>query len=77
MKWTQEYVWEKIESIIPNAAISELALPEALNCAALGLFLLDETEDDGSYRAYVIKTCIEELRSQGWLTFGDKDEDWL
>lgn len=77
MKWTQEFVWEKIESIIPTARLSGASLPEALRDAAVNLFLVDEGYHNGSYRAYVIKTCIKELRAQGWLTFGGIDEDWL
>lgn len=77
MKWTQEYVWSKVEEIVPTARIAEMALPEALEDAAVNLFLLDEGMHNGSYRAYVVEVCIKELRSQGWLTFGEISEDWL
>lgn len=76
MKWTQEYVWDKIESIIPYARKCEYVLPQALKDAAVKLFLLSETEDSGSYRAYVIKVCLEELNEKGWLDCGEIDEDW-
>ena len=76
MKWTQEYVWEKVESVVPNARLSYNALPEALNRAAVDLFLQSEVRHTGSYRAYVIEACILELRQNGLLSFGSVGKDW-
>lgn len=76
MKWTQEYVWEKIESVVPNIRLSGAAMPEALKIAAVDLFLMNEGYHCGSYRSYVIETALKELYSEGFMTFGDKNEDW-
>lgn len=77
MKWSNEYVWSKIVSILPNARHAGNDLPSALNQAAVELFLLNEGLHNGSYRAYVIEECIKEIRSKGWLDFGDVDKDWI
>lgn len=77
MKWTTEYVWDKVESIIPVARICGYQLPEALKAAAVELFLMDEGLHNGSYRAYVISECILELKNTGFLTSGGVDEDWM
>lgn len=77
MKWKISYVWDKIESVIPNARSFGYEVPEALKAAAVELFLKDEGNHNGSYRAYVISTCILEIKSVGYLTQGDVDEDWV
>lgn len=76
MKWTQEFVWEKIESVVPNIRLSGAAMPEALKMAAVDLFLLGEGRHSGSYRAYVIESALKELYSASFMTFGDVDRDW-
>lgn len=77
MKWTTEFVWAKIESIIPVARVCGYEIPEALRACAVELFLSGETFRDGSYRAYVIAECIKELKTIGYLTTGTVDEDWM
>lgn len=76
MKWTAEYVWEKVESIIPGAQSFGYALPEALKACAIELFLNNESHHNGSYRAYVVEKCILELKQVGYLTSGNVSEDW-
>ncbi|MNV95804.1 hypothetical protein D3C71_1907400 [compost metagenome] len=76
MKWSHEYVWSKVEELVPNARLCGYDLPKAVEKAAVELFLLDEGMHNGSYRAYVIEECIKELRSKGWLDFGDVEVDW-
>lgn len=77
MKWTTEYVWAKVDSVIPGAKSFGYELPEALRAAAVELFLLGEGLHSGSYRGYVIEICIKELKSVGYLTSGTVDEDWM
>lgn len=77
MKWKLDYVWDKVESVIPNARSFGYAIPEALKAAAIELFLVDEGHHNGSYRAYVIGACILELKSVGYLTEGTITEDWM
>lgn len=77
MKWTKDFVWEKIESVVPNIRLSGASMPEALKTAAVYLFILNEGYHSGSYRAYVIQSALKELQSFGFLTFGDVAEDWL
>lgn len=76
MKWTQEFVWEKIESVVPNIRLSGAEMPEALKMAAVNLFLLGEGQHSDSYRAYVIECALKELYNTGFMTFGDVDRDW-
>lgn len=73
MKWKTEYVWSKIESVIPVAKICGYGIPEALRAAAVELFLAGEKD---SYRGYVIAECIRELKTVGYLTAGNVEEDW-
>lgn len=77
MKWKTEFVWEKIESVIPNARSFGYGIPEALKACAVELFLKDESPYAGSYRSYVIATCIAELKTVGYLTEGTVEEDWM
>lgn len=77
MKWKTEFVWSKVESVIPNARSFGYAIPEALKAAAVELFLSDEGHLNGSYRAYVIGACITELKTVGYLTEGTVEEDWM
>ena len=76
MKWTTEFVWAKIESIIPVARVCGYDIPEALKACAVELFLSNEGHH-GTYRAYVIAECIKELKTVGYLTAGTIDEDWM
>lgn len=76
MKWTYDYVWGKIESVIPDAKSFGYQIPEALKAAAVELFLKNEGKNTGSYRAYVIETCIIELKDVGYLTSGTVEVDW-
>lgn len=76
MKWTYNYVWEKVESVIPTAREFGFVLPQALEKAAVKLFLEGEGPDTGSYRAYVISEGIKELKTKGFLEFGDVEKDW-
>lgn len=76
MKWTQDYVWSKVEQMVPNAQLAGMSLPEALKAAAVEFFLVDEGAHCGSYRAWVVEACLKELREQGFITFGTIDEDW-
>lgn len=77
MKWTEDYVWAKIDSIIPGAKSFGYAIPEALKSCAVELFLENEGRHNGSYRAYVIEKCILELKDTGFLTCGSVSEDWM
>lgn len=77
MKWTYDFVWTKVESLVPNARLCGYALPEALKQAAVELFLLDENHHNGSYRSYVVSDCIKELKTVGYLTQGSVEEDWM
>jgi hypothetical protein len=77
MKWKIDYVWTKIESVIPDARSFGYAIPEALKAAAIELFILDEGHHNGSFRAYVISTCLLELKAVGYLTEGTISEDWI
>lgn len=76
MKWSEDYVWSKIEQVVPNARLCGYALPEALKAAAIEFFLIDEGAHCGSWRAWVVEACIKELRETGSLSFGSVDVDW-
>lgn len=77
MKWKLDYVWDKVESVVPNARSFGYAIPEALKAAAVELFIIGEGHHNGSFRAYVICDCILELKSVGYLTEGNITEDWM
>lgn len=76
MKWSREFVWSKVLELVPHAKISGMNLPEGLKQAAIELFLLDESRQIGSYRAYVIAEALLELRDVGNFTFGEVCMDW-
>lgn len=76
MRWTTDYVWSKIESLVPTARICGDSIPEALKWAAVELLILEENQLQGSWRAYVIAECLKELRQIGYLTEGSVAEDW-
>ena len=74
--WTEEYVWQKIESVVPYARLSGMVMPKALEKAAVELFLMGEGEHNGSWRALVVEECLKSLNERGFLTFGDVGKDW-
>ena len=74
--WTEEYVWQKIESVVPYARLSGMVMPKALEKAAVELFLMGEGEHNGSWRAYVVEECLKALKAKGFLEFGDVEQDW-
>ena len=76
MKWSRNFLLEKIDSLIPHRKAAKLGIPEALEKAAIELFLLDEGHHNGSYRAYVISSALVELRESGVLEFGTVCKDW-
>lgn len=76
MKWSYEYVWSKVEEIVPHAKIAKMDLPEALKASAITLFLKGEGSRD-SYRAYVISEALHELKHWGHLSFATVNEDWM
>lgn len=76
MRWTTDYVWSKVESLVITGRISGVSLPEALKSAAVELLILEENQLQGSWRAFVIAECLKELRSVGYLTEGVVSCDW-
>lgn len=76
MKWTIDYVWEKVESVIPNARSFGYVLPEALKAAAVEMFINEQSTIRGDWTAYVISECIKEIKCKGYLESGSISEDW-
>lgn len=77
MKWSYEYVWSKVDEIVPHAKVAKMSLPEALKDAAIALFMKEEGHHNGSYRAYVVSEALHELKHWGHLSFGTVNEDWM
>lgn len=78
MKFSQDCVKKAIRVFVPDLAASKKALPEALNMAAVEIFLLNgngHTVDKGVAEA-VIRVAIKEIREKGSLSFGNVEWDF-
>lgn len=65
---SRERLWAEIEEIVPHAKKSGLALPAALEAAAIKLFILEEIAND-SFHAKMVRQGLIELNEKGFLEF--------
>jgi hypothetical protein len=78
MKFSQDCANKAIRIFVPDIAASKKALPEALNMAAVEVFLLNgknHTAEKGVAEA-VIRVAIKEIREKGSLSFGTVEWDF-
>lgn len=83
MKYSHELCWKAVYEFVPDfKLVKGLALPEALNKAAVVGFLeignngISSLGLDRGYAARVIQVAIAELWQDGHFTFGEQTEYW-
>lgn len=78
MRCTQEYLWGLIYIFAPDTKnVPNLSIPEALNMAAVEIFLVPEHSPRYKLHAVherTIRRAIQELRRDGKILFKESDE---